>query len=130
MQIVITRTSQETPYPYTTPPSPPPAQYPINSRGDVRDGSGVCFGGHSEPMELSYQKAKKQNLCFTCSKPGHITAKCPDKKEVICMVIHRMSKEEHCNQAEEFMGLKKSEYTIEGEEDDEFDLEDFQDDLE
>ena len=81
-------------------------------------------------MDLSYQKAKRQNLCFTYSKPGHITARCPDKKEVICMVICRVSKEEHHNWAEEFMGLKESEYAIEGEEDDEFDLEDFQDDLE
>ena len=46
------------------------------------------------------------------------------------MVIHGMSKEECHDWAEEFMGLKESEYAIEGEEDDEFDLEDFQDDLE
>ena len=46
------------------------------------------------------------------------------------MVIRRVSKEEHRNWAEKFMGLKKSEYAIEGEEDDEFNLEDFQDNLE
>ena len=46
------------------------------------------------------------------------------------MVICRISKEECCNWAKEFIGLKESEYTIEGEEDNEFDLEDFQDDLE
>ena len=81
-------------------------------------------------MDLSYQKAKKQNLCFTCGKPGHIAMKCPNKKEVIHIVICRISKKECCDWAKEFMGLKESEYTIEGEEDNEFDLEDFQDDLE
>ena len=40
-----------------------------------------------------------------------------------------MSKEEHHNWAEESMGLKEREYAIEGEEDDEFDLEDFQHNL-
>ena len=81
-------------------------------------------------MDLSYQNSKKQNLCFMCGKPGHIAARCYDKKEVIYIVICRMSKEECYDWAEEFMGLKKSEYVIEGEEDNEFDLEDFQDDLE
>ena len=46
------------------------------------------------------------------------------------MVICRMSKEECYDWAEEFIGLKESEYVIEGEEDNEFDLEDFQDGLE
>ena len=41
------------------PPSPPPAQHPINSRGDIRDSSSVHFWGCGEPMDLSYQKAKK-----------------------------------------------------------------------
>ena len=81
-------------------------------------------------MDLSYQNAKKQNLCFMCGKPGHIVARCSDKKEVIYMVICRMSKEKCYDWAEEFIGLKESEYVIEGEEDNEFDLEDFQDDLE
>ena len=45
------------------------------------------------------------------------------------MIIHRMLKKKYCDWAKEFMGLKESEYTIEGEEDNEFDLEDFQDDL-
>ena len=45
------------------------------------------------------------------------------------MVICRMSKEEYCDWAKEFIGLKESEYVIEGEEDNKFNLEDFQDDL-
>ena len=45
------------------------------------------------------------------------------------MVICRMSKEEHCDWAKEFIGIKESEYVIEGEEDNKFNLEDFQDDL-
>ena len=81
-------------------------------------------------MDLSYQKAKKQNLCFTYSKLGHVVARCPDKKKVICMVICRMSKEECYDWAKEFIGLKESEYVIEGEEDNKFNLENFQDDLE
>ena len=65
-----------------------------------------------------------------CSKLEYIAARCSDKKEVIYMVICRISKEEHHDWAEEFIGLKKSKYVIEGEKDNEFDLENFQDDLE
>ena len=115
--------------PARRPPPPPPPQRPLNNRGDVRDGTGIRFGGRGEPMDLSYQRAKAQNLCFTCGKPGHIAARCPSKKEVIRMVIRGMSKEERRDWAEEFMGLKESEYAIEGDEEED-ELEDFQDDLE
>ena len=36
------------------PSFPPPAQYPINSREDVRDSSGVYFGSYDKPIDLSY----------------------------------------------------------------------------
>ena len=115
-------------------PPPPPPNRTINPRGDVKDNTGVRFGGRGEPMDLSYQRAKRQNLCFSCGKAGHIAAKCPERKELVRMMIRRMSKEERRDWAEEFAGLRESDFMIEGdpeeEEEEESTLEGFQDDLE
>ena len=43
-----------------------------------RMGTGTTYGGAGQKMDID--KVRQSGLCFRCSKPGHISRNCPDKK--------------------------------------------------
>jgi hypothetical protein len=58
--------------------SKPVFQPPKASSTQIRDSTGVTFGGSGEAMDID--AAKRQGLCFHCGQKGHLSRFCPNRK--------------------------------------------------
>ncbi|KAG1899336.1 uncharacterized protein F5891DRAFT_1189772 [Suillus fuscotomentosus] len=61
---------------------------------DRADGSGVTYGGHGQPMDLSRQHAHEGNLCYRCGQAGHIAWNCKNHVQAICQMLNGLDEEE------------------------------------
>ncbi|KAG1884426.1 hypothetical protein F4604DRAFT_1919629 [Suillus subluteus] len=84
-------TNQRVPNPnYRPPPNRTSAPQPNPSSlstGDHTDSSGVTCGGRGQPMDLSRQRARENNLCYHCGQAGHIARNCKNHAQAIRQML-------------------------------------------
>jgi hypothetical protein len=69
-----------------------PASFPKTAT-EKRTGTGVTYTGQGQKMDIDQAKAK--DLCFRCSKTGHMARNCPDKPKFQVRALKaELSKEE------------------------------------
>lgn len=94
--------------PYAPPPvapqfRPPPGPPPVT---DKRDQTGVTFGGQGQPMEITMDRARRNNLCYLCNRPGHIARNCPSRTLKIREIIQKMDPEECADWNDQFRAME------------------------
>ncbi|KAG1774229.1 hypothetical protein EV702DRAFT_1241383 [Suillus placidus] len=65
-----------------------------SASADQTDGSGVIYGGHGQPMDLSRQRARENNLCYRCGQAGHIARNCKNHVQAIRQMLDGLNDEE------------------------------------
>lgn len=84
---------------FRPPPGPPPAT-------DRRDPTGITFGGQGQPMEITMDRARRNNLCYLCNRPGHIARNCPSRTIKIREIIQKMDPEECADWNDQFRAME------------------------
>ncbi|KAG0695876.1 hypothetical protein DFH29DRAFT_1028967 [Suillus ampliporus] len=67
---------------------------PSSSLGDRSDSSGITYGGRGQPMDLSRQRARENNLCYHCGQAGHIARNYKNHVQAIRQMLKELDPDE------------------------------------